>query len=104
MNVPNQLTVARFVLTIVFLGVLFSEIPYYQTVSLGLFVIASLTDYYDGKIARRDHLITDFGKLMDPLADKILVTSALVALALARIVHYWIIVPIIVRDVLSRAY
>ncbi|MDA7662224.1 CDP-alcohol phosphatidyltransferase family protein, partial [Verrucomicrobia bacterium] len=72
MNIPNQLTVARFVLTVVFLAVLFSGIPYHHSLSLILFGIASLTDYFDGKIARRDNLITDFGKLMDPLADKIL--------------------------------
>ena len=79
MNVPNQLTVARFGLTVVFLAILFSEIAFYQSWALFIFMVASLTDYLDGKIARRDNLITDFGKLMDPLADKILTCSAFIA-------------------------
>jgi len=79
MNVPNKLTVSRFILTIAFLAVFFSRIRYHETISLFLFSIASLTDYFDGKIARRDKLITNFGVLMDPLADKILICSAFIA-------------------------
>jgi len=79
MNVPNKLTVSRFVLTVAFLAVFFSRIRYHETISLVLFCIASLTDYFDGKIARRDKLITNFGILMDPLADKILICSAFIA-------------------------
>ncbi|MEO7299482.1 MAG: CDP-diacylglycerol--glycerol-3-phosphate 3-phosphatidyltransferase [Verrucomicrobiota bacterium] len=79
MNVPNKLTVSRFILTIAFLAVFFSRIRYHETISLALFSIASLTDYFDGKIARRDNLITNFGILMDPLADKILICSAFIA-------------------------
>ncbi|MBT5706054.1 MAG: CDP-alcohol phosphatidyltransferase family protein, partial [Verrucomicrobia bacterium] len=65
MNVPNQLTVARFVLTAIFLIVVFAAIPFGETIGLIVFVAASMTDYYDGKIARRDKLITNFGILMD---------------------------------------
>src|SRR5262245_29739261 len=79
MNLPNKLTLSRFILTAAFLAVIFSETRYHQTFALGLFVAASLTDYFDGKIARRDKLITNFGILMDPLADKILVCSAFIA-------------------------
>ena len=79
MNVPNRLTVSRFVLTVAFLTVFFSRIRYHETISLVLFCAASLTDYFDGKIARRDNLITNFGILMDPLADKILICSAFIA-------------------------
>jgi CDP-diacylglycerol--glycerol-3-phosphate 3-phosphatidyltransferase len=79
MNVPNKLTVSRFILTIAFLAVFFSRIRYHETIALALFSIASLTDYFDGKIARRDKLITNFGVLMDPLADKILICSAFIA-------------------------
>ena len=79
MNVPNKLTVSRFVLTVAFLAVFFSRIRYHETISLVLFCVASLTDYFDGKIARRDNLITNFGILMDPLADKILICSAFIA-------------------------
>src|SRR6266481_4517909 len=76
MNLPNKLTVSRFLLTVGFLAVIFSEIPYHESLALLLFSAASLTDYFDGMIARRDKLITNFGILMDPLADKILVCSA----------------------------
>jgi CDP-diacylglycerol--glycerol-3-phosphate 3-phosphatidyltransferase len=79
MNLPNKLTLSRLVLTVAFLVVMFSRVPYYQTIALVLFSVASLTDYFDGKIARRDKLITNFGILMDPLADKILVCSAFIA-------------------------
>ena len=66
MNLPNRLTVSRFVLTAAFLLVVFADLSYGETLSLLLFIAASLTDYYDGKIARRDKLITNFGILMDP--------------------------------------
>jgi len=78
-NVPNKLTVSRFILTVAFLAVFFSRMPYHETISLVLFGIGGLTDYFDGKIARRDKLITNFGILMDPLADKILICSAFIA-------------------------
>ena len=80
MNLPNQLTVSRFVLTALFLAAVFSRSPANDTLALVLFSAASLTDYFDGKIARERNLITSFGKLMDPLADKILTCSAFIAL------------------------
>src|SRR5262249_29401780 len=79
MNLPNKLTLSRFVLTAAFLAVMLADFSYHETVALLLFSAASLTDYFDGKIARRDNLITNFGMLMDPLADKILVCSAFIA-------------------------
>jgi CDP-diacylglycerol---glycerol-3-phosphate 3-phosphatidyltransferase len=81
MNLPNKLTVSRFVLTALFLAALFwpTEIPLRNTIALLLFGIASFTDFLDGKIARDRKLITNFGILMDPLADKILTCSAFVA-------------------------
>jgi CDP-diacylglycerol--glycerol-3-phosphate 3-phosphatidyltransferase len=78
-NVPNKLTIARFILTGVFLMAFFSPFRFGDTIALVIFIAASLTDYYDGKIARRDNLITNFGILMDPLADKILICSAFIA-------------------------
>ena len=98
MNIPNQLTVARFVLTVVFLAVLFSGTPYHYSLSLILFGIASLTDYLDGKIARRDNLITDFGKLMDPLADKILTGSAFIAFVGLDLMSAWMVIIIVARE------
>src|ERR1700679_1150701 len=98
MNVPNKLTVSRFALTVLFLGVLFSEAPYHETIALCLFGAAGLTDYFDGKIARRDHLITNFGILMDPLADKILVCSAFIAFVGCGWTEAWMVVIIVARE------
>lgn len=79
-NLPNKLTVSRFVLTGAFLWAMFWRGPVNDTLALVLFSVASLTDYFDGKIARERNLITSFGTLMDPLADKILTCSAFIAL------------------------
>ena len=97
MNVPNKLTVSRFVLTGAFLAALFSEFPFNETVALLLFSAASLTDYFDGKIARRDKLITNFGILMDPLADKILICSAFIAFVGRDLMPAWMVVIIVAR-------
>ncbi len=79
MNLPNKLTVLRMALIPVFLVfVIFYAIPHNYLWAAVIFAAASFTDYLDGHIARRDHLVTDFGKLMDPLADKLLVCSAMV--------------------------
>ena len=80
MNLPNRLTVSRFVLTVFFLWAVFSRSKVNDTLALVLFCAASFTDYLDGRIARARGLITNFGTLMDPLADKILTCSAFIAL------------------------
>jgi CDP-diacylglycerol---glycerol-3-phosphate 3-phosphatidyltransferase len=80
MNLPNKLTVSRFMLTGLFLWAVFWRSPVNDTLALVLFCAASLTDLLDGEIARRRNLITSFGKLMDPLADKILICTAFIAL------------------------
>jgi CDP-diacylglycerol---glycerol-3-phosphate 3-phosphatidyltransferase len=98
MNLPNKLTVSRFVLTVAFLVCMFSQVPYYATWALGFFSLASLTDYFDGKIARRDKLITNFGILMDPLADKILVCSAFIAFIGLGWIQSWMVVIIVARE------
>jgi CDP-diacylglycerol---glycerol-3-phosphate 3-phosphatidyltransferase len=79
MNLPNKLTVSRFVLTGLFLWALFSPLPLHNTLALILFNAAGITDLLDGRIARARKLTTNFGILMDPLADKILVCSAFIA-------------------------
>jgi CDP-diacylglycerol--glycerol-3-phosphate 3-phosphatidyltransferase len=106
MNLPNRLTVSRFGLTILFLAAIFWRARYNDTVALILFLAASITDYYDGKIARRDGLITNFGILMDPLADKILICSAFIALVerghigsgAPVKVEAWMVVVIVARE------
>jgi len=80
MNLPNKLTVSRFALTAVFLWAVFSRSPVNDTVALVVFCFAGVTDFLDGRIARQRCLITNFGVLMDPLADKILTCSAFIAL------------------------
>ena len=77
MNLPNKLTVLRILLIPVFMVVLYWGFSGSAYVALAIFIIASLTDMLDGKIARKYHLVTDFGKFADPLADKCLVMAAL---------------------------
>ena len=98
MNVPNRLTLGRFVLTAFFLTACFVQFPGHDTVALLFFVAASLTDYYDGKIARRDGLITNFGILMDPLADKILICSAFIAFVDRGLIPAWMVVIVVARE------
>ncbi|HAB16505.1 MAG TPA: CDP-diacylglycerol--glycerol-3-phosphate 3-phosphatidyltransferase [Verrucomicrobiota bacterium] len=98
MNVPNQLTLSRLVLTVAFLVVIFVPFRGHETVALVLFSAAGLTDYFDGKIARRDGLITNFGILMDPLADKILTCSAFIAFVGRGLMPAWMVVIIVARE------
>lgn len=98
MNLPNKLTVSRFVLTFGFLGAIFADFPGAETAALVLFIVASVTDYLDGYLARRDHLITNFGTLMDPLADKILICSAFIAFVGLWPMEAWMVVIIVSRE------
>ncbi len=76
MNTPNKLTLARMIATPIFMATMLIDFPYHYLVSLVIFTLASLTDMLDGKMARKNNLVTDFGKFLDPLADKMLTTSA----------------------------
>ena len=76
MNTPNKLTIARIIATPIFVAAMLIDFPYHYLVATILFIAASLTDMIDGKMARKYNLITDFGKFLDPLADKMLTTSA----------------------------
>ncbi len=98
MNLPNKLTVGRFVLTAVFLVAIFARVRYADTIALGLFIAASITDFLDGKIARERKIITNFGILMDPLADKILVCSAFIAFVERGFMPAWMVVIIVARE------
>ncbi|MBW7865630.1 MAG: CDP-diacylglycerol--glycerol-3-phosphate 3-phosphatidyltransferase [Candidatus Hydrogenedentes bacterium] len=101
-NVPNQLTIARCALTAVFVVLMSFDHAVCYTVAYAVFTVAALTDYYDGKIARRDNLITNFGKLMDPVADKILMVAAFVMLMHVPQLHVpgWTVVAILAREFL----
>ena len=103
MNLPNKLTVFRIVLAVAFVAFLFSNGLASKTVALFIFLLASLTDLLDGFIAKRNNQITDFGKLMDPIADKILILAALLAFVQMGVVAGWMVVAIIFRDVVITA-
>ena len=102
MNLPNKLTTFRVILIPFF--VFFLLAPYFEGygnyIALVIFIVASLTDFLDGKIARKYNLVTNFGKFMDPLADKILVTAALIYFIPLRLAPAWIVILILAREFL----
>lgn len=100
LNLPNCLTISRICLTSLFLMMLLSDAWFWRSMALVVFGIASLTDFYDGRLARSGNRVTAFGRFLDPLADKILVTSALIAFVWGRMVNFWLVAPVVVRDVL----
>ena len=99
MNLPNKLTILRIVMVPFFVFFLLADfVPHRYLFALLLFCAASYTDHLDGKIARRDHLVTNFGKLMDPLADKILVMSALICLVKLDLASTVCVILIMLRE------
>ena len=102
MNTPNKLTVARMIATPVFMALLLFEFPHHYLAALILFIAASLTDLIDGKLARKNNMITDFGKFLDPLADKMLTTAAFLGFIEKGIGHgiTWIAFIVLLREFL----
>ena len=101
MNLANKLTMLRILMIPVFIAVLVYSKDrdiVYRYIALGIFIIASATDALDGYVARKYNMITDFGKLMDPLADKILVSSALIILIELGSISSWIVSIVIARE------
>jgi CDP-diacylglycerol--glycerol-3-phosphate 3-phosphatidyltransferase len=98
MNLPNKLTVSRFLLTVAFLIVMFSHVRFHESIALVLFCAAGISDFLDGLIARRRNLITNFGILMDPLADKIMVCSAFIAFVDLGWLPAWMAVLVVARE------
>jgi CDP-diacylglycerol--glycerol-3-phosphate 3-phosphatidyltransferase len=98
MNLANKITLSRVFLVPVFLLFMLVEMPYGNYIAAAIFIIASLTDTLDGYIARSRNLVTDFGKFMDPLADKLIVTAALVALVEKGMVSSALVMIIIARE------
>ncbi len=98
MNLPNRLTMLRIILIPVFMGVLYWGFPGSGYAALAIFIIASLTDMLDGKIARKYHLVTDFGKFADPLADKMLVTAAMLWFVETGRMPAWALLIVICRE------
>jgi CDP-diacylglycerol---glycerol-3-phosphate 3-phosphatidyltransferase len=97
---PNQLTLFRILLTPVFVAFLFSDDPLYKQIALGIFIFAAITDWYDGYVARRWGYITRWGKFLDPLADKVLTSTAFISFVLIGYANVWMVVVIIFRDFL----
>lgn len=85
MNLPNKLTVLRLILIPAFVALYLIQFPFHEFVALGVFLIACITDFLDGYIARKYNLVTDLGKFLDPIADKVLVMSALVLLCISTL-------------------
>lgn len=100
MTLPNQLTILRIILTPIFLYLFLSNDPLHIQISLGVFLIAALTDWYDGWLARKFNYITDWGKFWDPLADKILTSAAFLGFVFVGLVELWMVILIIFRDLL----
>ena len=105
MNLPNKLTILRTILIPFFLvALLWEAVPYGNWVALAIFAAASITDMLDGKIARKYNLVTNFGKFMDPLADKLLVSSAMIAFVELERIPCWIVIVIIAREFIISGF
>ena len=112
MNLPNKLTIFRVILIVPFIILLLGgQVGWFgdntlvtDMIALAIFIIASLTDLIDGKIARKYNLITDFGKFMDPLADKLLVCSAMIALIEMNRIPAWVVIIIIAREFIISGF
>jgi len=100
MNLANRLTVLRIVFTFVFMFFLFIHGLWAKVISLVIFALAAVSDFLDGRIAQKRNMVTDFGKLMDPIADKILVLAAFAAFVQLQLVDAWMFVIIISREIL----
>lgn len=104
MNLPNKITISRILLVPIFMIVLFLPIPYADLIAALIFVIAAATDGIDGHIARSTNQVTNFGKFLDPLADKLLVTSALIALVGQQKLPSWVAIVIIAREFIVTGF
>ena len=100
MNWANRITLSRLALTVLFVATLNSSWQYARTTALVIFLIAGLTDFVDGEIARRYGVITNFGKLMDPLVDKIMMAAAFISLVPLKAVPAWAATAVVARDFL----
>ena len=98
MNTANKLTLLRVVMIPVFMAALYVEFPFHMIVAQTVFILASVTDFIDGYIARNFNQITDFGKFMDPLADKLLVTSAMLWFVEVGQMSAWVLLIVIARE------
>ena len=105
MNLPNKLTIFRVILIPFFVVLLLFDLTAYDKwIALAIFIVASLTDFLDGHIARKYNLVTNFGKFMDPLADKLLVCSAMICLVELSRIPAWVVIIIIAREFIISGF
>lgn len=100
MTLPNQLTILRIALSPVFLFLFLSDVIWMKQVSVAIYIVAALSDWYDGWLARKFNYITSWGKFWDPLADKILTSSAFIGFAIVDLIPWWMVIIIVGRDVI----
>ncbi|MCX5703552.1 MAG: CDP-diacylglycerol--glycerol-3-phosphate 3-phosphatidyltransferase [Candidatus Omnitrophica bacterium] len=100
MNIANKITILRIILTFVFMFFLFCHGLWAKVASFTIFIFAALSDFLDGLIAHRKNMVTDFGRLMDPIADKILVLAAFAAFVQMQLIDAWMFVIIVSREIL----
>lgn len=98
MNTANKLTLLRVVMIPVFMAALYLDFPFHKVVALVVFILAAVTDFIDGYIARNFDQVTDFGKFMDPLADKLLVLAALIWFVEAGQIGGWVVLVVLARE------
>lgn len=99
MTLPNQLTILRIILSPVFLFLFLSDVIWMKQVSVAIYIVAALSDWYDGWLARKFNYITSWGKFWDPLADKILTSAAFIGFAAVGLIPWWMVIIIVGRDV-----
>lgn len=104
MNLPNKITLGRVFMIPIFLIFYLAPIPYGNYIAGVIFIIASFTDFIDGYLARKHNLVTNFGKFIDPLADKLLVVSAMICFVERGLVASWIIIIIIAREFIISGF
>jgi CDP-diacylglycerol---glycerol-3-phosphate 3-phosphatidyltransferase len=100
MTLPNQLTILRIILSPVFLFLFLSDVIWMKQLSVAIYIVAALSDWYDGWLARKFNYITSWGKFWDPLADKILTSAAFIGFAVVDLIPWWMVIIIVGRDVL----
>ena len=98
MNLPNKITMARIIMIPFFIIALLVNFPFHEPIAVVIFIVASASDAVDGHLARSRNLITDFGKFMDPLADKLLTCSAFICLVELQLIPSWVVIIIIARE------
>lgn len=103
MNTANKLTLLRMILIPVFVVICYLNFPLHHIAALVIFILASLTDMLDGKIARKYNMVTDFGKFLDPIADKLLVTAAMMMFVAWHWMPAWVLIVVIAREFIVSA-